>query len=162
MRHLNVLLSEFRSRDVDHFINGALNLEVLLLGPEFPLGNIVYSFEVFNAVEHLTDLIGRLFSDGLPMKVDILIQLLKVSGREFGIALDLSHQVVGKEGHLVLGLHDLLEVDDVGDISHNEQLVLTSGNVHIYLIQGDVLLVDTGTARGRLFVIGVEKLKFKS
>jgi hypothetical protein len=62
----------------------------------------------------------------------------------------------------VLGLHDLLEVNDVGHISHNEQLVLASGNVHIYLIQGDILLVDIGAARGRLLVIGVEKLKFKS
>ena len=50
----------------------------------------------------------------------------------------------------------------MGHISHNEQLVLTSGNVHVYLIQGDVLLVDTGAARGRLLVIGVEKLKFES
>ena len=50
----------------------------------------------------------------------------------------------------------------MGHISHDEQLVLASGNVHVYLIQGDVLLVDTGAARGRLLVIGVEKLKFES
>ena len=62
----------------------------------------------------------------------------------------------------MLGLHDLLEVNDVGHISHNEQLVLASGNVHIYLIQGDVLLIDVGAARGRLLVVRVEKLKFES
>ena len=162
LRYLNVLLSELRSRDVDDFINGSLNLEVLLLGPEFPLGNIVHRFEVFNAVEHLADFVRRLFSDGLPMEVDVFVQLLEVPGREFGIALDLSHQVVGEQGHLVLGLHDLLKVDYVGYISHNEQLVLTSGNVHIYLIQGDIFLVSTGAARSRLLVIGVEKLKFES
>ena len=132
-----------------------------MLGPEFPLGYIVDRFEVFDAVEHLADFIGRLFSDGLSMEVDVLVQLLKIPRSEFSIALDLSHQVVSEEGHLVLGLHDLLKVDDVGHISHNEQLVLTSGNVHINLIQSDVFLINTGATRSRLLVIGVEKLKFE-
>ena len=78
LRYLNVLLSELRSRDVYYFINGTLNLEILLLGPEFPLGNIVHRFEVFNAVEHLADFVRRLFSDGLSMEVDVLVQLLKI------------------------------------------------------------------------------------
>ena len=78
MRYLNVLLSEFRSRDIYYFIDGTLNLKILWLGHEFALGNIVHRFEVFNAIEHLADFIRRLFSDVLSMEIYVLVKLLKI------------------------------------------------------------------------------------
>ncbi len=101
---------------------------------EFVLSNIINLFEILDAVKHLINLVVRFFSDLLSMNIYILVKLLKIARGELSVALNLLHQVVGKKGHLVLGLHDLLHIDDMSDIANNQKLVLASGHIHINLI----------------------------
>lgn len=38
----------------------------------------------------------------------------------------------------MLGFHNLLKVNDMGDISNDEYLISSAGNVHIDLVESDI------------------------
>lgn len=124
------------------------------------LCDIIDLFEVLNPIEHLNNFVIGFLCNRFALMVDVLVKLLQITRCEFSIALDLLHKIVSKDGHLMLGLHDLLEINEVRNISNNEKFVLTASHVHINLIQGYVLLADRSSSCFLLIELG-NKRQFK-
>ena len=113
---------------------------------------IIYLLEVFNTVEHLINLVVRFLRDGLAVDVNVLVKFLQVARGELSVSLDLLHQVIGEQGHLMLGLHDLLDIDNMGDIADDQKLIFATSYVYIYLIKRDVLLIKADGWLVRIFI----------
>ena len=53
--------------------------------------------------------------------------------------MDLPHNLLSEVVEVLLGVHELLEIDHRVEVSDDEQFVLAAGHVDIHLVHGDVL-----------------------
>ena len=140
---LQVVLSHF-----DNSLNAPFDVNRIFLLLELVLRYVVYLLEVLDPVQHLRDLVVGLLSNGLSVEVYVRVQFLNALTGELSVALDLLHQGVSEEEHLVFSLHDLFQVDNVGDLSDDKQFVFATSDVNVDLVKRYELC-----CRGLLLVI---------